>query len=201
MLLEPASSFVQNRFTSEAAWLLLAGNATHADIPMTAPGSGLFGLLMAMLGQTVGYPVPEGGAGRLAAALADRFTSLGGQIRTGTHVRRIDVDSGRVTGVTTDDGERFEAMAVVADMSATALYGDLVPWSQLPAKVRRQCRPSARRSCRFPRSRRVSRSRPVPSRPTSRAARSAVVACGTTGSRSAIRRRRTTSAAIALATA
>ena len=46
------------------------GNAGHADIPLDAPGSGLMGLLMTMLGQTVGFPVPEGGAGRLAAALA-----------------------------------------------------------------------------------------------------------------------------------
>ena len=37
------------------------------------------GTLMCMLGQTVGFPVPEGGAGRLSAALADRFTTLGGE--------------------------------------------------------------------------------------------------------------------------
>ncbi len=32
---------------------------------LTAPGSGLMGILMTMLAQTVGFPVPVGGAGRL----------------------------------------------------------------------------------------------------------------------------------------
>ena len=31
-----------------------------------SPGSGLMGILMSMLAQTVGFPVPEGGAGQLS---------------------------------------------------------------------------------------------------------------------------------------
>ena len=53
----------RTRFGSEAASLLIAGNAMHADIPMDASGSGLLGLLLAMSGQLNGFPVPEGGAG------------------------------------------------------------------------------------------------------------------------------------------
>ncbi len=52
--------------------LLLTGNAMHADVPPDAAGSGIFGWLLAMLGQDVGFPVPQGGAGRLADALAAR---------------------------------------------------------------------------------------------------------------------------------
>jgi len=110
----------------------------HADIPMTAPGSGLFGVLMAMLGQTVGFPVPEGGAGQLAAALARRFEARGGTIVLGTRVQRIETDRGRVVGVLTADQERYEAVAVVADVAAPALYGGLVPWTDLPDRVRRR---------------------------------------------------------------
>jgi phytoene dehydrogenase-like protein len=33
-----------------------------------------------MLGQQVGYPVPEGGAGRLSGALADRLRARGGEL-------------------------------------------------------------------------------------------------------------------------
>ncbi len=137
-LIEPAASFVQHRFSSEGARLLLAGNAMHADIPMTAPGSGLFGMLLTMLGQTIGFPVPEGGAGRLAGALADRFTALGGTIRLGSRVERIVVANGRVGSVRTSDGEVVAATAVVADVAAPALYGALVPWSDLPGRVRRR---------------------------------------------------------------
>jgi phytoene dehydrogenase-like protein len=137
-LIEPAASLVQNRFRSQGAQLLLSGNAMHADIPMTAPGSGLFGVLMAMLGQTVGFPVPEGGAGQLAAALARRFEARGGTIVLGTRVQRIETDRGRVVGVLTADQERYEAVAVVADVAAPALYGGLVPWTDLPDRVRRR---------------------------------------------------------------
>jgi phytoene dehydrogenase-like protein len=57
--------------------LLLAGNVLHADIPLDGSGSGFLGLLLIMLGQNVGFPVPEGGAGKLAEAMRDRFFRYG----------------------------------------------------------------------------------------------------------------------------
>ncbi|MFL6027595.1 MAG: phytoene desaturase family protein [Friedmanniella sp.] len=136
-LLEPASTMGSSRFRAAAGQLLIAGNALHADIPMDSAGSGLLGLLLAMSGQTVGFPVPEGGAGRLTQAMADRLTAKGGRIRCGTRVTRVLVDNRRVQGVLTADGERIEARAVVADVAATALYGELVEFSELPDRVRR----------------------------------------------------------------
>jgi phytoene dehydrogenase-like protein len=62
-LLAPLRSTAEQRFTGEAPRMLLAGNAAHADIPLDAPGSGLMAWLLAMIGQHLGYPVPEGGAG------------------------------------------------------------------------------------------------------------------------------------------
>ena len=53
---------------SSAGGLLLAGNAGHADFPLSSPGSGVFGVLMTMMGQTVGFPVPRGGAQALTSA-------------------------------------------------------------------------------------------------------------------------------------
>ena len=136
-LLEPASTMGGKRFAAEAGQLLIAGNALHADIPMDASGSGLLGLLLAMSGQTVGFPVPEGGSGRLTRAMADRLLARGGQIRTSTRVARVLVEHRRVQGVVTAEGERIDARAVVADVAAGALYGELVAWSELPARVRR----------------------------------------------------------------
>ena len=40
------------RFRLRRRPLLLAGNAMHGDIPLSAPGSGIFGLLLTMIGQT-----------------------------------------------------------------------------------------------------------------------------------------------------
>jgi phytoene dehydrogenase-like protein len=137
-MLEPAATLASTRFGSEEARLLLASNALHADIPMTAAGSGLLGLLLSMVGQTHGFPVPEGGSSRLTQALVDRFVGRGGRIRTGTRVQRVLTSSRRAGGVVTDDGESITARAVIADVAVTALYGRLVPWDELPARVRRR---------------------------------------------------------------
>lgn len=136
-LLEPAKTLAETRFGGEGARLLLAGNASHADIPVAASGSGLMGLLLAMLGQTDGWPVPEGGAGRLAAALADRFTSLGGEIRCSAPVRTILLGDGRARGVLLADGEQVPVRrAVLADVSAPALYEQLLDPDALPERIR-----------------------------------------------------------------
>ncbi|MFN8193806.1 MAG: NAD(P)/FAD-dependent oxidoreductase [Nocardioidaceae bacterium] len=140
-LLTPVAELGADRFEGSAPQILLAGNAGHADIPLSAPGSGLMGLLLTMLGQTVGFPVPVGGAGRLAEALARRFVSLGGEIRCGTEVVGIDVDARRASAVRTADGERIPARhAVLADVIASRLYGGLVATADLPARAVRAMR-------------------------------------------------------------
>ncbi len=137
-LLTPANELGRSRFAGAAPRLLLAGNAGHSDIPLDAPGSGLMALLMSMLGQTVGFPVPEGGAGMLSGALARRFEGRGGEIRTGAEVVSIEVDRGRATGVRTADGTRYAARrAVVADVAAPLLYRRLLADRDVPARTAR----------------------------------------------------------------
>ncbi len=136
MLLTPAAELGRTRFGGVSPRILIAGNAGHADIPLDAPGSGLMGLLMTMLGQTVGFPVPEGGASGLSAALARRFQSRGGEIRCSSEVVGIDVTHRRATGVRTRDGDALTARrAIVADVFAPHLYGGLVDQSELPART------------------------------------------------------------------
>ncbi|KAA1427544.1 phytoene desaturase family protein [Nocardioides antri] len=135
-LLSPVLELARERFAGPRARLLLAGNAAHSDIPLTAPGSGLLGVMLAMLGQTVGFPVPEGGAGRLSAALAARLTAAGGEIRCDTEVVGIETADGRVAAVRTADGERIAVRrAVLADVSAPALFGRLLAPADVPARV------------------------------------------------------------------
>ncbi len=141
MLLTPAASIAQHRFRGEAPGLLLAGNAGHADLPLNAPGSGVFGLLMTMLGQTVGFPVPVGGAGELSAALVRRLESRGGEVRTGAAVDHVVVTDGRAVAVTTREGGRHEARrAVVAACSAPALFERLLDPADVPPRVARGMR-------------------------------------------------------------
>ena len=135
-LLMPALELGSSQFRGDLPRLLLAGNAGHADIPLDAAGSGVMALLMTMLGQTVGFPVPVGGSGELTQALARRLRSRGGELRCDTEVTRVDVESGRATGVRTRDGERYDARrAVLADVVATKLYGGLVPPANLPRRT------------------------------------------------------------------
>ncbi|CAA9355613.1 MAG: Phytoene dehydrogenase and related proteins [uncultured Nocardioidaceae bacterium] len=140
MMLTPVTDIGRQHFGGEAPRILLAGNAGHADIPLDATGSGVLGVLLCMLGQTVGFPVPQGGAGMLAHALADRLRAEGGEIRCDAEVTRIDVEGGRAVGVRVGD-ERYAAdRAVLADVVASKLYGGLVPDEDLPDKVRKQMR-------------------------------------------------------------
>jgi phytoene dehydrogenase-like protein len=137
----PGTRMGEELFGGEAARLLLAGNTAHADAPPVAPVSGMFGWLLAMLGQHHGFPSPVGGTGRLAAALRSRAESAGAVVRTGVPVTGIVVREGRAVAVDTAGGERIRARkAVVADVSATALYGRLLPADAVPARIRADLR-------------------------------------------------------------
>ncbi|GAB3756570.1 phytoene desaturase family protein [Microlunatus parietis] len=136
LLLEPASTLAERRFGGERARLLLTGLAAHADIPLAASGSGLMGLLLAMVGHTHGFPVPRGGAGSLTRSLTERLATRGGELRCDSRVDSVLLDRGRAVGVRTADGERIRTRAVIADVPATSLYGDLIAAEDLPARVR-----------------------------------------------------------------
>ncbi|MCU1601338.1 MAG: crtI, partial [Frankiales bacterium] len=126
--------FSEETFHGEGAGLLLAGNAMHTDLAPEAPASAVFGWLLAMLGQDVGFPVPEGGAGNLAAALVRRLLAAGGRLECDAPVTRVVVRDGRVTGVRLQDGTFEPSRVVLADVSAPALYLELL--EDVPARLR-----------------------------------------------------------------
>ena len=133
----PVRRLGKENFRGDGAPALLTGNAMHADVPPDAAGSGIFGWLLSMLGQDVGYPVPEGGAQRFADALAGRARSRGVEIRTGARVERLELVGGRAGGVLLQGGGTVRARrAVLADVDAPSLYRDLVGLDRLPARMR-----------------------------------------------------------------
>jgi phytoene dehydrogenase-like protein len=130
----PVRRLGQERFDGAGAALLLEGNAMHSDVPPDAAGSGVFGWLLAMLGQDVGFPVPRGGAQQLASSLQRRIVAGGGQVRTGARVASVVVSGGRAVGVRLQDGTTVTARkAVLADVPAPTLYDQLVGHQHLPA--------------------------------------------------------------------
>ncbi len=87
--LQPAS-LLARRFKTEEAQALLAGVAAHSMLPLSAPLTSAFGLVLTMAAHTVGWPVVEGGSARITDALAAELTALGGRIETGRWVQSLD---------------------------------------------------------------------------------------------------------------
>lgn len=136
-MLLPTTRMGEELFHGRGGRELLAGNAMHADVPPTASVSGVFGWLMTMLAQDVGFPSPVGGARELARALAKRAEAAGATIVTSTPATRVVVLSGTVRGVETADGRRIRVRrAVIADTSAPALYDRLLGPAHVPAGLR-----------------------------------------------------------------
>ncbi|MFI0349393.1 phytoene desaturase family protein [Actinomadura sp. 9N407] len=141
MLLLPVRRLGEEEFTGPGGPLLLGGSALHADLFPESTGSAMFGWLLTMVGQQYGWPVPEGGAGELTGALVRRLEARGGRVHCGTPVTSVIVHGGRALGVRTASGESIRAAkAVLADVSAPALYGGLVGWEHLPSALRADMR-------------------------------------------------------------
>lgn len=124
------------RFRGQGGPLLLGGNLLHTDLTTRSVTGGIFAWLLTSLGREHGFPAPEGGSGNLTAALVRRLESRGGTVQCDTRVTRVDVRDGRAIGVTTAGGNSLRAgRAVLTDVSAPALYGQLLTGVKLPARV------------------------------------------------------------------
>ena len=134
----PVRRFVEEEFSGRGAAMLVAGNAAHTDLPPETAGSALFGLLLAMLGQEHGFPVPEGGAGRLTDALVSRLRARGGELRCSAEVDTVVLGERGAEGVRLTTGEEVRAArAVLADVPAPLLYERLVGTERLSPRLRR----------------------------------------------------------------
>ncbi len=88
------------------------------------------------LNQGVWYPV--GGIYTIAQALQRLMEELGVALTTGARVAQINVEEGRATGVTLDDGARLAARAVLVNVDVATVYTDLLPADAVPARRRRR---------------------------------------------------------------
>ena len=84
------ATLLARRLRTEAGRALLAGLAGHSMLPLTAPVTGGFGLLLGLLAHTTGWPVVAGGSARLTDAMIAELTELGGRVETGRWVHRVD---------------------------------------------------------------------------------------------------------------
>ncbi|MFI8569044.1 phytoene desaturase family protein [Rhodococcus sp. NPDC078407] len=132
----PARRFGVETFAGDGARALLAGNALHSDLGPDDAASGVFGWLLSMLGQSVGFPVPEGGASAVTDALVSRLTDRGGVVECSSEVAEIVVQDGRGTAVRDVGGEETTARrAILADVPAPQLYERLIGRELLPSSL------------------------------------------------------------------
>ena len=78
--LRAARPLARSYFRGARARALFAGIAAHSILPLEAPLSASFGLVLGAIGHAYGWPIARGGAQRIANALASCLRSLGGEI-------------------------------------------------------------------------------------------------------------------------
>jgi len=145
LMLMPAKALGEDLFEDDGTRAWLYGAAMHSDVPPGGTGSAIAAAYLNLLGHGVGWPSPEGGAGRLAEALVSYLGELGGTVRTGATVTRLAVERNQVVGVELADGERLMARLVVADVMPRALAslaGEALPERYASALGRYRLGPS-----------------------------------------------------------
>ncbi len=88
--LRSAESLVNRKFRSPRTRALFSGLSAHAMIPLENAATAAFGLVLATLAHTAGFPIVKGGSQKLADALAAHFRARGGEILTGKTIEGRD---------------------------------------------------------------------------------------------------------------
>jgi phytoene dehydrogenase-like protein len=112
--LQSMRSWCNEVFESEEAKCLFGAFAPFVGHgPDDAAGAEISWLFASVL-QADGNKLVRGGMHQVSLALAAELESLGGEIRTGTAVERIEVEAGRATAVILEGGERVAVGSLVA---------------------------------------------------------------------------------------
>jgi phytoene dehydrogenase-like protein len=122
--------------------VLRAAIAAHAIFgnPAGPRSAGTGAMLLGRIAAD-GFPVGSGGTvkggpGALTAALAAIATRYGASVRTDARIMRVLTEDGRASGVVLANGDQISARAVVAAISPTQVFVDLVSPEDLPPTFR-----------------------------------------------------------------
>ncbi len=86
----PALTAARRTWSSDEARALFIGQAAHSFMPLTAPFTTSFAIVLGTLGHSHGWGFPEGGAQSIVDAMAALLRKLGGEIVTGHRVSSLD---------------------------------------------------------------------------------------------------------------
>src|SRR5438034_4472365 len=85
----PATLLTKFLFKKEAARALFGGIAAHSFLPLEAPVSSAFALVLGLAGHAVGWPIPRGGSQQISNALAAYLRELGGNFEVNHRIENL----------------------------------------------------------------------------------------------------------------
>ena len=84
-----ANSVAAGKFRSDRTKALFAGLAAHSFLSLDEPLSAAFGMVLAAAAHAVGWPIPEGGAQSITAALCACLATHGVTVKTSTPAKTL----------------------------------------------------------------------------------------------------------------
>lgn len=117
----PATALARLAFRGDHAQALLGGVSAHATLPLTAPLTSAFGLVLQSVAHAYGWPVARGGSQALTDGLVAYLRELGGELVTGHRVSSMD---------------ELEARAVLFDLTPRQILS--IAGDDLPPGYRRR---------------------------------------------------------------
>src|SRR5215469_13765407 len=118
----PATLLAKFLFRREPARALFTGIAAHSFLPLEAPVSSAFALVLGLAGHAVGWPIPRGGSQQISNALAGYLRELGGSIELNRRIGNLS--------------ELPKSRAILLDVSVWELLR--IAGSQLPPRYRQR---------------------------------------------------------------
>lgn len=130
-------TIIDRWFESPKVKAMVAAHIMPANYaPLSQPGASL-AMLHHAVGEIAGrkgaWGLVKGGMGSITQAMAQSGQAHGVEIRTDASVARINVESGRVCGVTLDTGEVIRAPTVAANTDPKRTFLKLLGAEHLPA--------------------------------------------------------------------
>ncbi len=87
--MQPAVGLARALFRGMRAQALLGGICAHSNLPLEAPLSASFGVIMCAAAHAVGWPIAQGGSQQIAYALVRILESLGGHVTVSSRVETL----------------------------------------------------------------------------------------------------------------
>jgi phytoene dehydrogenase-like protein len=118
----PTTLLSKSLFRHEPARALFGGIAAHSFLPLEAPVSSAFALVLGLAGHAVGWPIPRSGSQQIANALAGYLREIGGTIEVEHPIENLN--------------ELPKSRAVLLDLSVWEFLR--IAGQQLPSHYRRR---------------------------------------------------------------